>query len=457
MNLSKSLRRLSALLACASAFLISMPAAGSPAVAAPLPLSAVDPYARPDSALLVRLPGDMLTRAQACYDLDALMNALRQIHPDIFSAAGHEKIVRRYQDIRRAFPDTLSTAGFYQSVAPLVSMIGDPNTVLLSSAPQTTAPVDSLSDAPWTYYVDPVFHTAVMNFRNFSGTPRQMSHFCDSMFSALRIDGISHLVIDVRGNTGSGDPQIADVLLRYISPVPFIRIQKELVNRSPMVLALTASTDTLPSISFREVAQSDFIPPLTPAEGHFDGRVALITDSLTSSSAASLAWAFSHFCMGPVVGKETGGRNICFGDTLTWYTPVGRIPCAISHKRFWYPGANEFDIHGTIPDIETLRSDDPIDYVWSALMGLVHEAIGNTEEFVTLQLLDTSHGALGRITDAVYHAPQGDTKVRILDSSDDEDGIHYKFFFDPNTSFNREIEFTLYIDGRKVHYYRPFR
>lgn len=453
MNLSKSLRRLPALLVCASALLIPVSAAGSPA--APLPLSAVDPYARPDSALLVRLPGDMLTRAQACYDLDALMNALRQIHPDIFSVAGHETFLRRYQEIRRDIPDIISTADFCRAVAPLISMVGDPNTSLVSPS-GNDAPVDSRSDAPCSFTVDPVFHTAVMRLRRFPDDPHRMAQFCDSMFASLRADGISNLVIDLSGNTGTDDPRVGDELLRYISPVPFIQIQKTLVNRSPMVRALTAPADSLPDIALYEVADTDFITPLTPREGHFDGRVALIADSITSRSAASMAWAFQHFGMGPVVGKETSGTNICFGDALTWHTPISRIPVAISHKRYWYPGTAETDIHGTIPDIEALGDNDPIDYVWCPLMGIVHEGVSNSEEFVVLQLLDPSHGAVGRFNDAVYHAPQGDTKVRILDSTEDEDGIRYRFYFDPNTTFNRDIEFTLYIDGRKVRYYRPF-
>ena len=463
MNLSKFLRRLPALLACASALLVSAtaPAVAAPAVAAPIALSSVDPYARPDSALLVRLPGDMLTRAQACYDLDALMNALLQIHPDIFSVVGQENFLRSYQDIRRALPDTISTAAFYQAVAPLVSMVGDPNTVIIS--PYGNAPDGSQATEPCSFTVDPVFHTAVMSLRSFPDTPRRMTQFCDSMFSALRADGISNLVIDLSGNTGGIDTRVGDALLRYISPVPFIQIQKVLVNRSPMVLALTDSADSLPDIGLYEAADGDLIRPLTPEEGHFDGRVALIADSITSRSAAALAWAFQHYGMGPVVGKETAGTNICFGDALTWHTPISRIPVAISPKRFWYPGTDETDIHGTIPDIEALGNNPLIDYVWCPLMGIPNTrtpdynyGVSNSKQFVILELLDRSGGALGRFTDAVYHAPQGDTQVRVIDTTEEQDGILYKFYFDPNTTFNQNVEFTLYIDGRKARYYRPF-
>lgn len=52
-----------------------------------------------------------------------------------------------------------------------------------------------------------------------------------------------------------------------------------------------------------------------------------------------------------VIGEETGGMNVCFGDVLTYRMPVSRLQCSVSFKRFWQFRADENDIHGTIPDI----------------------------------------------------------------------------------------------------------
>ena len=70
---------------------------------------------------------------------------------------------------------------------------------------------------------------------------------------------------------------------------------------------------------------------------------------MTFSSASSFAWAFRHFGMGTVVGEETGGMSVSFGDILPYRLPVSGLVCTVSWKRFWLYGADENDIHGTLP------------------------------------------------------------------------------------------------------------
>ena len=93
----------------------------------------------------------------------------------------------------------------------------------------------------------------------------------------------------------------------------------------------------------------DLTLPLTPEEGRFTGNVYLLTSHQTFSSAGSFAWAFKAFGMGTIVGEETGGMNVCFGDILPYRLPVSGLVCSISYKRFWQYGADEKDIHGAIP------------------------------------------------------------------------------------------------------------
>ena len=41
--------------------------------------------------------------------------------------------------------------------------------------------------------------------------------------------------------------------------------------------------------------------------------------------------------------------SVCFGDILYYSMPVSGIQTSVSFKRFWQYGANEQDIHGTLP------------------------------------------------------------------------------------------------------------
>ncbi len=61
--------------------------------------------------------------------------------------------------------------------------------------------------------------------------------------------------------------------------------------------------------------------------------------------------------MGQVVGEETGGMNVCYGDILYYRLPVSRMICSISYKRFWQMHADESDIHGTVPDVVVPAAD----------------------------------------------------------------------------------------------------
>lgn len=429
-----------------------------------------DVYTFPDPTMGGELPGHRLTRRQAQFDLDALWNALREIHPDIYSMTGQEKLLTQFHEVRGSLPDTLTTIELYRAAAPIVSMIGDGHTMLRfpyndlftqglmrlplfvdvksdrclkarvcidSIVPAgadvlaingTTAeemieamlpyvsgerdffrvmridyefpalfemlyggqpqyevkfrrpgkknvetaviPAAKFSDIAaripkqttpaqtpdYSYSIDRKRGVAVMDFRRFHGAPWQMTQFCDSMFADLRANDIDRLIIDIRNN-GGGNSAIGDVLLRYISPVPFTQFAKTLVNRSAKVLRMIGDSDFAPTVEFYQKPAEQYIRPLSPDEGHFDGTVILLTSNHTFSSAAAFSWAFKQFGCGKVVGEETGGMSVAYGDILTWFTPVSRLGCTISWKRFWHPGADENDIHGTLPDVATTADD----------------------------------------------------------------------------------------------------
>lgn len=61
-----------------------------------------------------------------------------------------------------------------------------------------------------------------------------------------------------------------------------------------------------------------------------------------------------------VIGEETGGMNVCYGEILGYALPVSKMVCGISYKRFWQMNAEEDDIHGAIPDI-AVKAEDALD------------------------------------------------------------------------------------------------
>lgn len=190
---------------------------------------------------------------------------------------------------------------------------------------------------------------AIMDFRSFND-PNRMKVFADSMFRSLHEKGIKNLIIDLRNN-GGGDSQVGDVLFRYISHQPFQQMGKSLERITPTTQRLMNNNQIAPGWYFYDSKKENhLIAPLSVEEGHYRGKVYLLISHHTFSSAGSFAWAFKQFGMGTVIGEESGGMNVCFGDILSYKLPVSGLLCTISFKRFWQYGADEKDIHGTLPD-----------------------------------------------------------------------------------------------------------
>lgn len=202
---------------------------------------------------------------------------------------------------------------------------------------------------PYSYTVNEKDNVAIMDFNEFSDQER-MGHFADSMFRDLRERNIGNLIIDLRQN-GGGNSNVGDTLLRYISPIPFDQFDKSLVRITPLSARMRRNANITPGLYFFEADTADYINPRSPEEGHYAGRVYLLTSNYTFSSASAFSWTFKEAGCGTVVGEETGGMNVAYGDILSYRMPVSRLRASVSFKRFWQFRANENDIHGTLPDV----------------------------------------------------------------------------------------------------------
>lgn len=419
-------------------------------------------YTNPPKHLLTVNNG-ILTKEQAKFDINSLIYALLEIHPDIFSVAGHKKIMSAFNETLGNLPDSLTTIELYNRVAPVVTLIGDGHTMTrfpyndiftdslkrlpiyigvmadrslvaetcidsiipanskilsinsLSADSMITAMLPYMSGErefyrvsrldkqfaalfemlyggkaeylieytepgsdkvkkvsvpasthkemisrspkaapkfeiqPYQFRIDTKKGIAIMEF-NKCINPSKMTAFCDSMFKELTSHNIRKLIIDVRQN-GGGDSRVGDVLLRRLAKKPFYQTAGILAKVSPAAIERFGEGD--PGMLFYEVPESAYIQPLPNDKGHFDGETILLTSNHTFSSASSFANAFKEADCGMIVGEETGGMTVSFGDMMYWTMPVSGIVTTISYKRFWFMNSDEHDIHGVIPHIPT--------------------------------------------------------------------------------------------------------
>ena len=224
-----------------------------------------------------------------------------------------------------------------------------------SRMPHNNRQKDTQADLPYSFSIDRAKNVALLNFRRCDNVDG-MKAFADSLFRTLRNEGIENLIIDVRQN-GGGNSAVGDVLLRYVVPEPFVQMEKALVKITAYTAKLLGSTDIRPRIRFTEIQPESYLKPLSDGEGHFRDRVYLLTSNYTFSAAASFAWAFKTTGAGCVIGEETGGMNVSYGDYLNYRMPISRLACGISFKRFWQFRADEDEIHGTIPDVDVPAGD----------------------------------------------------------------------------------------------------
>lgn len=187
--------------------------------------------------------------------------------------------------------------------------------------------------------------------------------FADSMFREIKERKIKNLVIDIRRN-GGGDSKLGDELLQYLSHRPFVQFGKVQLRRGRYNMYLFEEDEDLRGTSDTLFTMTASLIPLRKEPLRISKRtkVYLLIGHNTFSSAAVFSWAFQYFKVGTVVGEESGGMNVSFGDILYYSLSHSRLRCGVSWKKFYNYGADDQDIHGTLPDVE-VSVDQALDKV----------------------------------------------------------------------------------------------
>jgi hypothetical protein len=206
-----------------------------------------------------------------------------------------------------------------------------------------------LNPEPFRFTVDEESNIAIIQFNLFI-EPEKFAVFLDSSFTVIQNLGIEDLIIDVRTNPG-GSSLVGDQLFQYISAVPFRQFGPGARRMSERILNFYNNNykwkvEEEPGIYHWKAAE---LIELVDNPLRFEGNCYLLTSNFTFSSAASFSWAFSYFGMGTVIGRETGGLGVCFGDVIPLVLPGSQLQIGISHKKFYHYGADDESIHGTIP------------------------------------------------------------------------------------------------------------
>jgi hypothetical protein len=188
--------------------------------------------------------------------------------------------------------------------------------------------------------------------------PERFKGFLRVSFGTMKERGISRLIIDIREN-GGGNSSLDDEFMQYISGTPFRIFEKATIKVSEEVLSW--HRDWIDSA--KQVAGITYETPdidLTPLRENplrFSGDCILLTGRGTFSSAAAFASAFRCYHAGLIVGEETGGITVCYGDLFTFTLPRTGFGFGVSRKKF-VNACGVDDRRGVIPDYTVGSSVD---------------------------------------------------------------------------------------------------
>lgn len=217
-------------------------------------------------------------------------------------------------------------------------------------AAQKEASIDS-----YTFTLLPEQKAALFTFNSMDKLPEFQS-VLDSMFTTIRRQNISNLIIDMRQN-GGGNSTLGSALYSYITDKPITQFThidlkiSEAVKQRGWYKQMGLS-DTL---SAGQIISNELTPekpaPLAKPDLFFRGKVYLLTSNYTFSSANAFVTAFKCYRIGTIIGQETGGVTMAFGDLIDFKLPNTQLDAFCSCKTFVHP-CGEPKLHGVIPDIE---------------------------------------------------------------------------------------------------------
>ncbi len=219
--------------------------------------------------------------------------------------------------------------------------------------------VSSNEQSDYTFRTLPDKNIGILEFNRFADLDK-FKLFLDSTFRVLQQENISNLIIDIREN-GGGNSSLGDELFQYISPVPFAQFGKMIIKYSDILKQFYKTRNWKISNPNGIKVHNSKLKKLRKNKLRYAGNVFLLTSHYTFSSAADFAWAFKYFKMGSVIGEETGGLAVCFGDIITLELPNSGIFYSVSWKKFYGYGATDDNIHGTLPDYE-VDAENALDF-----------------------------------------------------------------------------------------------
>lgn len=184
----------------------------------------------------------------------------------------------------------------------------------------------------------------------------------DAIFQEIKARKSHDLIIDLRGN-GGGNSEMGNYIISYLYAGKFCAFSKMRIKLSRDLLASPDSKEApeeyrSPDLEGMVITVFETEAPASKPAAFFSGRVYLLVDGGTFSSASDFATMFRDYRVGTILGSETGGLPVSFGDCFGFALEHSGIRCSVSCKQFFGPRPRPGDDeHGVLPDIPATRKE----------------------------------------------------------------------------------------------------
>lgn len=171
-------------------------------------------------------------------------------------------------------------------------------------------------------------------------------------FKEIERNNIDKIMIDLRKNVG-GNSMVMDPFLKHM-PMETIKTYATTVKYSEEAAKQrgyekTTGTEYYP----HDFEENKLREPL------YHGKVYILTNSQTFSTANMFATYFHDVIGATIIGEATGNKPSCFGDVITLELPLTKFYLGISYKEFFRPDQSLNSENTLMPDvlIEKTRDD----------------------------------------------------------------------------------------------------
>ncbi|MBR4357665.1 MAG: hypothetical protein IKQ00_07045 [Butyrivibrio sp.] len=163
----------------------------------------------------------------------------------------------------------------------------------------------------------------------------------NEFFDKVDSTDIENVIVDLRGN-GGGNSYVANEFLSHLNIDGYmglsgdVRYGNFLIHNEPYYYTVEKK------------------------ENAYDGKVFILTDVFTFSSAMDFAMFFKDNNLGTVVGEASGNMPEAYGDMLRFTVPNSKLAFSVSYKKWHRIDQSKCD-EPIKPDYEC-KSQDALDY-----------------------------------------------------------------------------------------------